>query len=93
MEVDISDAAIEDLGDLSIPVLAIPSNNSTISVSEPNSTIEIVIPNISVTPIGTALPSNIPINSLTPDDFNDVPAVIDIPDITVPGNLANQTCF
>ena len=93
VEVDISDAAIEDLGDLSIPVLAIPSNNSTISVSEPNSTIEIVIPNISVTPIGTALPSNIPINSLTPDDFNDVPAVIDIPDITVPGNLANQTCF
>jgi hypothetical protein len=92
-DVDTSDEAIADLGDLSIPVLAIPSNNSTISVSEPNSTIEIITPSISVTPIGTSLPSNIPINSLTPDDFNDVPAVIDIPDITVPGNLANQQCF
>jgi len=93
VEVDISDTALADLGDLRIPVLFIPSNNSTIRVSEPNSTIEIITPSISITPIGTALPSNIPINSLTPDDFNTAPVVIDIPDITVPGNLANQTCF
>ena len=92
-DVDTSQEAIEDLGDLRIPVLLIPSNNSTIDVSSPNSTIEIITPTISVTPIGTELPSNIPINSLTPMDFNTVPSTIDIPDITLPGDLANQTCF
>ena len=92
-DVDTSSEAIEDLGDLRIPVLLIPSNNSTIDVSSPNSTIEIITPTISVTPIGTELPSNIPINSLTPMDFNTVPSTIDIPDITLPGDLANQTCF
>tara|TARA_R100000005_G_scaffold95362_1_gene76580 strand:+ start:206 stop:2245 length:2040 start_codon:yes stop_codon:yes gene_type:complete len=92
-DVDTSPEAIEDLGDLRIPVLLIPSNNSTIDVSSPNSTIEIITPTISVTPIGTELPSNIPINSLTPMDFNTVPSTIDIPDITLPGDLANQTCF
>ena len=92
-DVDTSQEAIEDLGDLRIPVLLIPSNNSTIDVSSPNSTIEIITPTISVTPIGTELPSNIPINSLTPMDFNTVPSTIDIPDITLPVDLANQTCF
>lgn len=93
IDVDITVDAISDLGDLSIPVLLIPSNNSTIGVASPNSTIEIIIPTISISPIGTELPSNIPINSLTPMDFNTVPTTIDIPDITVPGNLANQQCF
>jgi hypothetical protein len=92
-DVDVTDTAVDDLGDLRIPVLLIPSNNSTIDVGSPNSTIEIITPTISVTPIGTELPSNIPINSLTPMDFNTVPSTIDIPDITLPGDLANTTCF
>lgn len=92
-DVDVSEAALEDLGDLRIPVLLIPRNNSVISTSEPNTVIEIITPTISITPIGTALPSNIPINSLTPTDFNVVPTTIEIPDITVPGDIANTQCF
>ena len=92
-DVNVTDEAIENLGDLRIPVLLIPRNNSVIATSEPNTVIEIITPTISITPIGTALPSNIPINSLTPTDFNVVPTTIDIPDITVPGDIANTQCF
>lgn len=92
-DVDASPEAIESLGDLRIPVLIIPRNNSVITTSQPNTTIEIITPTISVTAIGTALPSNIPINSLTPTDFNQIPTTVEIPDITVPGDIANTQCF
>lgn len=92
-EVDTSDQAKANLGDISIPVSIIPSNNSTITTPSPDTIIEVIIPEISVVPIGTSLPSNIPLNSLTPEIFEVVPTTLDLPDISNPGNLANTSCF
>ena len=91
--VDDGDQAIIDIGDISIPVTIIPSNNSTIANPSPDTVIEVIIPEISVVPIGTPLPSNIPLNSLTPDIFEVVPTTLDLTDISNPGNLANISCF
>ena len=91
--VDDSDQAKADLGDITIPVTIIPSNNSTISNPSPDTIIEIIIPEISVVPLGTPLPSNIPLNSLTPEIFEVIPTTLDLPDISNPGNLANISCF
>lgn len=92
-EVDLSDDAKADLGDVSIPVSVIPSNGSTITTPSPDTIIEVIIPEISVVPIGTPLPSNIPLNSLTPEIFEVVPTTLDLPDISNAGNLANISCF
>ena len=91
--VDDGDQAIIDIGDITIPVTIIPSNNSTIANPSPDTIIEVIIPEISVVPIGTPLPSNIPLNSLTPDIFEVVPTTLDLTDISNPGNLANISCF
>lgn len=91
--VDDGDQAIIDIGDITIPVTIIPSNNSTIANPSPDTVIEVIIPEISVVPIGTPLPSNIPLNSLTPDIFEVVPTTLDLTDISNPGNLANISCF
>ena len=91
--VDDSDQAKVDVGDITIPVTIIPSNNSTISNPSPDTVIEVIIPEISVVPIGTPLPSNIPLNSLTPDIFEVVPTTLDLSDISNTGDLANISCF
>ena len=91
--VDDSDQAKIDLGDISIPVMVIPSNNSTIPNPSPDTIIEVIVPEISVVPIGTPLPSNIPLNSLTPDIFEVVPTTLDLTDISNTGDLANISCF
>lgn len=91
--VDDSDQALVDVGDITIPVTIIPSNNSTISNPSPDTVIEVIIPEISVVPIGTPLPSNIPLNSLTPDIFEVVPTTLDLSDISNTGDLANISCF
>ena len=76
-----------------IAVQAIPSNPSIIYTPDPGTVIEVIVPTISVSPLGTDLPSTIPLNSLTPENFEVTPTVIDIPDITNAGNLANISCF
>ena len=76
-----------------IAVQAIPSNPSIIYTPDPGTVIEVIVPTISVSPLGTDLPSTIPLNSLTPENFEITPTVIDIPDINNAGNLANISCF
>ena len=76
-----------------IAVQTIPSNPSIIYTPDPGTVIEVIVPTISVSPLGTNLPSTIPLNSLTPENFEITPTVIDIPDINNAGNLANISCF
>ena len=92
-DVDTSAAAKANIGEIRIAVQIIPANSSTITVPDPATVIEIVIPTISVNPIGTTLPSSIPLNSLAPSDFEVTPVTIDIPDITNNGDFSFQPCF
>ncbi len=79
--------------DLQIPVLFIPANNSTIPATTPGTIINIVAPSITVAPVGTIVPPTIPLNSLTPTDFNVTPAVLEIPDISNSGSINDSSCF
>jgi hypothetical protein len=78
---------------IEIPVSFIPANNSTIPATTPGTVINIVTPVITVVPIGVVAPPTIPLNSLTPTDFNQVPTTIEIPDITNQGTISNTSCF
>ena len=78
---------------LQIPVVFIPANNSTIPATTPGTIINVVTPSITVAPIGSIVPPTIPLNSLTPTDFNQTPAVIEIPDISNSGSLSDSSCF
>ena len=78
---------------LQIPVLFIPANNATIPASTPGTIINIVNPEVTVSPIGTVPPGTIPLNSLTPTVFNQTPVLIEVPTITNPGTLTTSTCF
>ena len=79
--------------DLQIPVQFIPANNSTIPATTPGTIINIITPTITVAPVGTVVPPTIPLNSLTPTDFNVTPVVLDIPTISNPGSLNDSSCF
>jgi len=78
---------------LQIPVLIIPSNSSVIPATTPGTIINVISPEISVTPIGTQFPSTIPLNSLTPAVFNVTPELLDIPTIDNSGSLNTSSCF
>ena len=78
---------------LQIPVLFIPSNNGTIPATTPGTVINIVNPEITVSPIGTVPPSTIPLNSLTPGTFNQTPTLVEVPTIDNSGTLNTSTCF
>jgi len=91
--VDDSLTAIDNLGDLQIPVQIIPENASTISNPTPGTVIEVVTPVVTIVPVGTTPPPNIPLNSLTPGDFNVVPTTIDIADIANTGDFTTISCF
>ena len=78
---------------LQIPVLFIPSNNGTIPATTPGTVINIVNPEITVSPIGTVPPSTIPLNSLTPSTFNQTPTLVEVPTIDNSGTLNTSTCF
>ena len=78
---------------LQIPVVFIPANNSTIPATTPGTIINIITPSISVNPIGSLVPPTIPLNSLTPTDFNQTPTLLDIPDLTNLGSLSDSSCF
>ena len=79
--------------DLQIPVQFIPANNSTIPATTPGTIINIVNPSVTVVPVGTTVPPTVPLNSLTPTDFNVTPAVLDIPTISNPGLINDSSCF
>ena len=79
--------------DLQIPVLFIPANNSTIPATTPGTIINIIAPSITVAPVGTVVPPTIPLNSLTPTDFNVTPAVLELPDISNSGSINDSSCF
>ena len=78
---------------LQVPVQIIPSNSAVLPATTPGTIINIISPEISVTPIGTQFPSQIPLNSLTPGDFNVTPVVLDIPTIDNSGSLNTSSCF
>ena len=78
---------------LQIPTLFIPANNSTIPATTPGTIINIIAPNITVAPVGTVVPPTIPLNSLTPTDFNVTPVVLDIPTISNAGSINDSSCF
>ena len=78
---------------LQLPVQVIPSNSAVLPATTPGTIINIISPEISVTPIGTQFPSSIPLNSLTPGSFNVSPVVLDIPTIDNSGSLNTSSCF
>jgi len=79
--------------DIQIPVVFVPANTATIPGSTPGTIINIITPTITVVPIGTRPVPTIPLNSLTPTEFNQTPTTIDIPDIDTNGNISNTSCF
>lgn len=79
--------------DISIPVLFIPANNTTIPATTPGTIINVVTPEITVSPIGTTPPPTIPLNSLTPSVFNQTPTLVEITPITNGGSLNTSSCF
>ena len=73
----------DDLTDgLIIPVLFIPANNATIPATTPGTIINIVNPEITVSPLGTMAPPSIPLNSLTPTVFNQTPSLVEVAPIS-----------
>ena len=78
---------------LSIPVLFIPANVSTVPASTPGTVINIVNPEVTVVPVGSTPPPTIPLNSLTPAVFNTTPTTLTVADIDNAGNLTNTSCF
>ena len=89
---DVTDTTLLPI-DLQIPVQFIPANNSTIPATTPGTIINIINPVITVAPVGTVVPPTVPLNSLTPTDFNVTPAILDIPAISNPGSINDSSCF
>ena len=84
----------DDLTDgLIIPVLFIPANNATIPATTPGTIINIVNPEITVSPLGTMAPPSIPLNSLTPTVFNQTPSLVEVAPISNNGTLTGNSCF
>ena len=79
--------------DLTIPIIFIPANNATIPSTTPGTIINIVTPDITVSPIGVTPPPTIPLNSLTPTVFNQPPTMVEIPTINNAGSLNTSSCF
>ena len=79
-------------GNLQIPVV-IPANSSTIPASTPGTIINIISPEVTVSPIGTTPPPTIPLNSLTPTIFDSTPSVVEVAPIDNSGGLNTSVCF
>ena len=80
-------------GDLRIPVVTIPANSGTIPASTPGTIINIISPEVTVSPIGTTPPASVPLNSLTPTIFDDTLSVVEVAPIDNSGGLNTSTCF
>jgi hypothetical protein len=81
-----TDDDIDNIGEPKIPVEAIPANPGIIGTPEPDTIIEIPVPQITVRPSGTTPPPTIPINSLNPGQFESAPT-------TGPSDIPDNTCF
>ena len=80
-------------GNLQIPVVMIPANSSTIPASTPGTIINIISPEVTVSPIGTTPPPTIPLNSLTPTIFDSTPSVVEVAPVDNSGGLNTSVCF
>ena len=80
-------------GNLQIPVVMIPANSNTIPASTPGTIINIISPEVTVSPIGTTPPPTIPLNSLTPTTFDSTPSVVEVAPIDNSGGLNTSVCF
>ena len=63
---------------LSLPIQFIPANSSTIPASTPGTIINLVSPEVTISPIGTAPPPSIPLNSLSPTVFDQTPTIVNV---------------
>ena len=80
-------------GNLQIPTILIPANSGTIPASTPGTIINIISPEVTVSPIGTTPPPSIPLNSLTPTTFDSTPSVVEVAPIDNSGGLNTSVCF
>jgi len=78
--------------DLQLPTLFIPSNSSTIPASTPGTIINVINPEVTVSPVGTTPPPTVPLNSLTPKVFNQAPTLVEVTSINNTGSLTSS-CF
>lgn len=78
--------------DLQLPTLFIPSNSSTIPASTPGTIINVINPEVTVSPVGTTPPPTVPLNSLTPKVFNQAPTLVEVSTIGNTGSLTSS-CF
>ena len=72
---------------LKIPVQIIPANPSSIPAATPATTLNIVSPDVTVTPNGTTPPPTIPLNSLTPTIFDQTETVLNLDAVSNGGSL------
>ena len=78
--------------DFQLPTLFIPSNSSTIPASTPGTIINVINPEVTVSPVGTTPPPTVPLNSLTPKVFNQAPTLVEVSTIGNTGSLTSS-CF
>ena len=78
---------------LSLPVVFIPANDSTIPATTPGTIINVISPEITVASLGTNPPPTIPLNSLTPTVFNQTPVLVELTPLDNNGSLDTTGCF
>ncbi|WLW36916.1 baseplate wedge subunit [Synechococcus phage S-8S29] len=79
---------------LLLPVLFIPLNNASIPATTPGTILNVVNPEVTVVAEGQGTaPSTIPLNSLTPNVFNQTPDLVEITPLDNTGALNTSSCF
>lgn len=78
--------------DLRIPVITIPANNFTITPTTPGTIIAFPQPPLTVAVVGTLPPTSVPLNSITPGQFENSLPETPIPIVTAPPVLGTG-CF
>ena len=72
---------------LQIPVQFIPANSASIPATTPGTIINIISPEVTVSPVGSTPPAQIPLNSLTPTIFDQTPTTVSVADVANGGTL------
>lgn len=82
---------------LSVPVIAIPSNSSTLLPSTPGTLLDIAIPDITIAIVGTTPPPTMPLNNINPGLYITAPSIVDTgapPSIgNIPVTIIPSNCF
>ena len=78
--------------DLRIPVITIPSNNFSITPTTPGTIIAFPQPQITIATVGTVPPSSVPLNSITPGQFETSLPETPIPTVVSP-QVIGTGCF